>query len=41
MTWTRLHERTLMAEVIDRAAENLDAAADLDGSLPGAEWLFD
>jgi hypothetical protein len=25
MPWTHLHKRTLMAEVIDRAAENLDA----------------
>ncbi|GBE67348.1 hypothetical protein MFM001_38100 [Mycobacterium sp. MFM001] len=41
MTWTQLHERmAFMAELIDRAAENPDAALHFNGSLPDVERLF-
>jgi len=41
MTWTQQHERmAFMANLIDRAAENPDAAFDVDGNLPDVERLF-
>ncbi|BBZ11781.1 hypothetical protein MBRA_19760 [Mycobacterium branderi] len=41
MTWTQLHERmAFMADLIDRAAENPDAALHCNGNLPDVERLF-
>lgn len=41
MTWNNLHERmSLMAELIDRAAESPDTALDFTAVLPDIERLF-
>jgi ATP adenylyltransferase len=41
MTWIQLHERmAFMADLIDRAAENPDAALNFNGNLPDVERLF-
>jgi ATP adenylyltransferase len=41
MTWQEHHERmAFMADLIERAVENPDAALDLNGSLPSVERLF-
>lgn len=41
MTWTHLHERmAFMADLIERAAENPDAALHFNGNLPDVERLF-
>ena len=41
MTWQQLHERmAFMADLIDRAAENPQAALDFNGSVPDVERLF-
>ena len=41
MTWAQLHERmTFMADLIDRAADDPEAALDLYGRLPDVERLF-
>jgi hypothetical protein len=41
MTWTQLHERmAFMADLIDRAAEDPDAALNFNGSRPDVERLF-
>ena len=41
MTWNQLHERmAFMADLIDRAADDPEAALDLCGHLPDVERLF-
>jgi ATP adenylyltransferase len=41
MTWTQLHERmAFMADLIDRAADEPEAALDLCGNLSDVERLF-
>jgi ATP adenylyltransferase len=41
MTWQEHHERmAFMADVIDRAAENPEAALNFNGNLPDVERLF-
>ena len=41
MTWSTLHERmAFMAEVIDRAATDPEAALDLNGKGPDVDRLF-
>lgn len=41
MTWTQLHERmAFMADLIERAAENPDAALHFNGNRPDIERLF-
>lgn len=41
MTWNELHERmAFMANLIDRAAENPDAALHFNGNAPVVERLF-
>jgi ATP adenylyltransferase len=41
MTWQEHHERmAFMADVIDRAAENPEAALDFNGALPDVQRLF-
>jgi hypothetical protein len=41
MTWTHLHERmAFMANLIDNAAENPEAALSFNGSMPDVKRLF-
>ncbi len=41
MTWQQHHERmAFMAELIDRATENPEAALNFNGSMPDVERLF-
>lgn len=41
MTWTQLHERmAFMADLIERATENVDAAMHFNGNRPDIERLF-
>jgi ATP adenylyltransferase len=41
MTWAQHHERmAFMADLIERAAENPEAAIDFNGNLPDVQRLF-
>ncbi|PQM45499.1 hypothetical protein C1Y40_04336 [Mycobacterium talmoniae] len=41
MTWTQLHERmAFMADLIDKAAKDLEAALNFNGNMPDVERLF-